>query len=100
MNSQVTLIGNMGKNLRVFNTQNGGKVARFNMVTTSTEEDGVKFKWHDLFCFGNLAQFIEDFGEKGKRICVTGKQVDRTFINHNGETKKVAEIEVRSVIGL
>ncbi len=100
MNNQVTLIGNMGERLNVSNLNNGSKVARFNMVTTSPAKGGVNFQWHQLFCFGNLAQFIADFGGKGKKIAVTGKLVNRTYISKSGETKKIAEIEVRHVVGL
>jgi len=100
MNNQVTLIGNMGENLNILNMNNGGKVTRFNMVTTSKQRGKVNFQWHQLFCFGNLAQFIADFGAKGKKIAVTGMLVNRTYISKTGETKKVSEIEVRHVVGL
>lgn len=100
MNNQITLIGNMGNNLHVFNMNNGRKVIRFNMVTTSTNRGKINFQWHQLFCFGNLAQFISDFGDKGKKIAITGMLVNRTYISKTGETKKVSEIEVRHVVGL
>lgn len=100
MNNQVTLVGNMGERLNVMDLNNGSKVARFNMVTTTNIKGKVNFQWHQLFCFGNLAQFIADFGGKGKKIAITGKLVSRTFVSKEGETKRVAEIEVRHVVGL
>jgi single-stranded DNA-binding protein len=53
-----------------------------------------------LFAFGNIAQFIENFGGKGKRIAVTGKIVNRTYLSKDGKPRKVTEVEVRNVIGL
>ncbi|MBN9294069.1 MAG: single-stranded DNA-binding protein [Flavobacteriia bacterium] len=99
-NNQVTLIGNMGERLNVSDLNNGSKVARFNMVTTTSVKGKVNFQWYQLFCFGNLAQFIADFGGKGKKIVVTGKLVNRTFVSRTGEQKKISEIEVRHVVGL
>lgn len=100
MHNQITLIGNMGELMNVHHFNNGSKIARFNMVTTTNERGKVNFQWHQLFCFGNLAQFISDFGGKGKRIAITGKLVYRTYLSKTGETKKVSEIEVRHVVGL
>lgn len=100
MNNQVTLIGNMGKDFNVFEMKNGGMIAKFDMVTTQMIQGKPEFQWHRAFCFGNIAQFIADFGEKGKKIAVTGKLVHRTFIDKSGTTRKASEIEVRHVVGL
>lgn len=100
MNNQVTLIGNMGRSLHISEMKNGKKIAKFDMVTTDMISGKPQFQWHHAFCFGNLAQFIADFGAKGKKIAITGKLVHRTFITKVGETKKVSEIEVRHVVGL
>ena len=79
MRNQVTLIGNMGDNAQITNFENGGKVARFNLAISSANNKGDNSaEWHRLFAFGNLAQFIENFGGKGKRIAVTGRLVNRT----------------------
>jgi single-strand DNA-binding protein len=100
MRNQITLIGNMGENPLVTNFENGGKVARFNLATTSINKGKKSAEWHRLFAFGNIAQFIENFGEKGKRIAITGKMVNRTYLAKDGKPRKVTEVEVRSVIGL
>lgn len=100
MKNQVTLIGNMGENARITNFENGGKVARFSLATQKEGEDRKRTQWHKLFCFGNIAQFIENFGEKGKKIAVTGKLVSRTYLNKEGKLRKITEIEIHHVIGL
>ena len=100
MRNQITLIGNMGDNAQVVNFENGSKVARFSVATNKLEKGQQKTEWHKLFAWGNLAEFIENFGGKGKRIAVNGKLVNRTFIAEDGSPRKVTEIEVRQVIGL
>lgn len=98
MKNQVTLIGNMGDMAQITNFENGNKVARFNLATNTNKHTPAN--WHRLFCFGNIAQFIENFGGKGKRIAVTGRIVNRTYLNKSGLMQKVTEIEVRHIIGL
>jgi single-strand DNA-binding protein len=100
MEQQMTLVGNIGKRINVSLLNNGSKVAHFDLVTTSQEKGKVNFQWHRLFCFGNLAQFIADYAENGKRIAITGKPVSRSYIAKSGEKKNTSEIEVRQIIGL
>ena len=100
MRNQITLIGNMGENAKVTNFENGGKVARFNLAIPAKNKGKDSAEWHRLFAFGNIAQFIENFGGKGKKIAVTGKIVNRTYLSKDGKPRKVTEVEVRNVIGL
>lgn len=101
MRNQVTLIGNMGDIPQITNFENGGKVARFNLATSNADTKSDKpAEWHRLFAFGNLAQFIENFGGKGKRIAITGRLVNRTYLSKDGKPRKIAEVEIRNIIGL
>ena len=96
MINEVVLIGNMGDFAKVTQFDNGAKVARFQLATHT----GRDTKWHRMFAWGNIAQFIERFGRKGKQIVVTGNKVERTYVTKDGVTKKVEEIEVRHVVGM
>lgn len=100
MRNQITLIGNMGENPQVTNFENGGKVARFNLAIPTFHKGKESAEWHRLFAFGNIAQFIENFGGKGKQIAITGKIVNRTYLSKDGTPKKVTEVEIRNIIGL
>ena len=95
--NQITLVGNMGDFAKVTQFENGAKVARFNLATHSKSD---VTKWYRMFAWGNIAQFIERFGSKGRKIVVTGKIVERTYITKEGTTRKVEEVEVRHVVGL
>jgi len=90
----------MGENARITNFQNGGKVARFSMAIPVAKTNTRTTEWHKLFAFGNIAQFIENFGGKGKKIAISGKVVNRTYLNKDGKPRKITEVEVRHVIGL
>lgn len=100
MRNQVVLIGNIGSQPQVTNFENGSKVIRFSMATPYLKNGESETEWHKLFAWGNVAQFIENFAKKGKKIAVTGKLVNRTFIAKSGQTRKITEVEIRQVIGL
>ncbi|MCH2223566.1 MAG: single-stranded DNA-binding protein [Crocinitomicaceae bacterium] len=101
LKNYVTLIGNMGTNAQITNFENGGKVARFNLATDKYSKDGAKrAEWHRVFAWGSIAQFIENYGEKGKELAIHGRLVNRTYTNRDGKPRKITEIEVRHVIGL
>lgn len=102
LRNHITLIGNMGADAQITNFDNGGKVARFNLATNkfankSKEEQA---EWHRVFAWGNMAKFIENYGEKGKQLAIHGRLVNRTYMNKEGEQRKVTEVEVKHVIGL
>ena len=72
LRNTVTLVGNMGMNAEITQFGNGRKVARFSLATD------INFKktngrieknteWHRVFAWGNMAQFIENYGQKGKK---------------------------------
>ncbi len=105
MRNFVTLIGNIGTNTQITKFDNGKSVARFSLATTKPERknDG-KYKdtveWHRVFAWGNLAEFIEQYAEKGKKVAIHGRLVNRTDLNQDGQKRNLTEVEVRQIIGL
>lgn len=101
LKNHITLIGNMGMDAQITNFDNGGKVARFMLATDRfSNAEKNKTEWHRIFAWGNLAKFIESYGEKGKQLAIHGRLVKRTYLNKNGQTRNVTEVEVKHVIGL
>lgn len=103
--NHVTLIGNIGTPAEITNFDNGGKVARFSLATDKTyRANNGKIKsdkeWHRIFAWGNMAQFIEAYAEKGKKVAIHGRLVNRTYLNREGKKRNVTEVEVRHIIGL
>lgn len=103
--NHVTLIGNIGSDARITNFQNGSKVVRFDLATDTQfrANDGKirsSIEWHRVFAWGNIAQFIENFGAKGKKVAIHGRLVTRTYFNPQGVKRNVTEVEVRHIMGL
>jgi single-strand DNA-binding protein len=105
LRNHVTLIGNIGSDAQITKFENGKSVARFNLATTKSyrKNDG-QYKniteYHRMFAWGNLAEFIEQYGEKGKKIAVHGRLVNRTYVNPLGEKRNLTEVEIKQIIGL
>ncbi len=103
--NHITLIGNIGTAAEITQFENGNKVARFNLATdTSYRANNGKMKigteWHRIFAWGNLAQFIENYAEKGKKVAIHGRLVNRTYLNKEGVKRNVTEVELHHIIGL
>ena len=43
---------------------------------------------------------IEKYGEKGKKVAIHGRMVQRTYLTQNGKQRSLKEVEVRQIIGL
>lgn len=105
LRNHVTLIGNMGQNALITNFDNGNKVARFSLATDSkvkSKDGGVtkNTEWHRVFAWGNMAQYIENYGEKGKQIAIHGRLIKRTYVSPEGKSRAITEIEVKQIIGI
>jgi single-strand DNA-binding protein len=103
--NHVTLVGNIGTSAQITNFDNGNKVARFSLTTdksirTNSGKTKKIAEWHKLFAWGNMAKFIENYAEKGKKVAIHGRLVYRTYLNKEGVKRNVAEVEVRNIMGL
>ena len=105
LRNHITLIGNIGTQAEITNFNNGNKVARFSIATDKTyRANNGKIKsdteWHRVFAWGNMAQFIEQYAEKGKKVAIHGRLVNRSYLNPEGKKRNLTEVEVRQIIGL
>ena len=105
LRNNVTLVGNMGMNAEITSFDNGKKVARFSLATDKNfkTKDGKVEKnteWHRVFAWGNMAQFIENYGEKGKPLAIHGRLVNRTYLSKEGKQRSITEVEIQHIIGL
>jgi len=74
-------------------------MARISLVTNEryTNNDGKVVEtatWHNLIAWGRPAEIAEKYLTKGREITVSGKLVNRSYIDKNGNKKYVTEIEV------
>jgi len=105
LRNHITLIGNIGTNAEVTNFENGKKIARFSLATdksyrANNGKNKQSTEWHRIFAWGDMAKFIESYGEKGKKVAIHGRLVNRTYLNREGQKRNVTEVELQQIIGL
>lgn len=101
----ITLVGSIEGSTNITEFDNGQRVARFKLATQKRlrKNNGryiATVEWHRLFAWGSMAQFIEKYGEKGKKVAIHGRMIQRTYLTQNGKQRSVKEVEVRQIIGL
>jgi single-strand DNA-binding protein len=100
--NSILLVGNLGNAPEVKETKTGKKVATFSLATNEsyTNPAGKKVTntdWHECEAWNGVAGVIEQFGEKGKKIAVSGKLTYQSYENKNGVNVKKAYIKVSDI---
>ncbi|MBI5220186.1 MAG: single-stranded DNA-binding protein [Bacteroidia bacterium] len=97
MVNRVELNGFAGINPEVVTLNEGVKIARFTLATTRNykNRDGEWTKdttWHKIVLWNKLADQAQTLIKKGSHINLTGKIVNRTYIDKSGEKRFTTEI--------
>lgn len=105
MNSlnKVQLIGNAGDAPEVKETPNGQKVATFSVATSRTWKDASGEKqeatdWHNVVAWAKLAEILEKYLEKWKKVYVEGRLTTRSWEAEDGTKRYKTEIVAENVI--
>ena len=103
LKNRVQLIGNIGKEPEVKTFDSGKTKASFSLATSEsyTDADGKKVtdtQWHQIVAWGNTANYIESYLDKGNRIAVDGKLVHRSYNDKDGVTKYITEVLVNEIL--
>src|SRR3990167_3053231 len=80
--NQVTIVGDFGKNPLVTIFESGAMVTRFSVRTDNEESARLSAHIHrfSMFAWGTTAEFVNKYCRSGKRVAVTGKLVNRTYV--------------------
>ena len=105
LKNKVQLIGFLGNTPEIKNTENGKKLARFSIATNETYRNaqGEKIKettWHNLVAWGNVADIVEKYLNKGSEIAVEGKLISRSYNDKDGVKKYITEVQVNELLML
>lgn len=101
--NKVTLIGRTGKEVEVFNYDNGNIKASVTLATSDyyTNQQGDRVEqteWHNLVAFGKVAEIMQKYVEKGKEIAVEGKITYKSYEGQDGQKKYITEIRVDEIL--
>jgi len=102
LQNAVNLIGRAGNTPIIRTFENGVKLAKFSLATSSTyiEVNGKRkeTQWHNIVAWGKKAELIEKFVKKGQLMAVDGKLVNRLFRGNDGLNRRMTEIQVNEVL--
>jgi single-strand DNA-binding protein len=91
------LIGRLGRDPEVRYTKSGDAVASFSMATDETYKDRQgnkqdKTEWHNINCWGKLADFAQNYLKKGRLVYVEGKIQTRDWTDKDNVKHYKTEI--------
>jgi len=99
--NKVILVGNLGKDPEVRNTQAGQKIVNFTMATSDTWNDKAsgerkeRTEWHRVVIFNErLADVAERFLRKGRKVYVEGALQTRKWTDQSGQEKYTTEVVI------
>ncbi len=98
MINKVILIGNLGKDPQARNAQSGNPVTTFSMATSRrwNDADGnrqEKTEWHQIVCFGRLAEIAGKYLERRRQVYVEGRLQTRSWEDRQtGERRYSTEV--------
>ncbi len=104
--NKVILVGNLGADPRVANTQSGTKIVNFNLATSdrwrdkATGEMKEKTEWHRVVIFNpQLAETAERYLHKGSKVYLEGQLQTRRYQDSTGQEKFTTEVVLQNYAG-
>lgn len=103
LRNKVTLIGHTGKEVEIFNFENGNKKATVTLATNdyyinAAGEKVEETQWHNLVAFGKTVEILEKYVPKGKEIAIEGKITYRSYDDKDGTKRFLTEIRIEELL--
>lgn len=100
--NKVILIGTLGRDPEVINTDGGVKICKFSIATQESWKDKNgewqnETEWSNVVTFGKLADICEKILSKRDEVYVEGKKKTRSWENQQGEMRYSTDIVVSIV---
>ncbi len=97
--NKVILVGNLGRDPEVRQTQDGRPIVQLSIATSETWRDKnsgerrERTEWHRVVIFNeNLCKVAQDFLTKGRKVYVEGQIQTRKWQDQSGQDKYTTEV--------
>jgi single-strand DNA-binding protein len=97
--NKVILLGNLGRDPEIRNTQDGNKIVNLSIATSEKWKDRMsgepreRTEWHRVVIFNeNLARIAEQYLRKGSTVYVEGQLQTRKWTDQQGVEKYTTEV--------
>ncbi len=105
--NKVILVGNLGADPRVSNTQSGTKIVNLNLATSDRWKDKLsgewkeRTEWHRVVIFNpQLADTAERYLRKGSKVYIEGQLQTRKWEDSNGQERYTTEVVLQNFSGV
>jgi single-strand DNA-binding protein len=99
--NKTQIIGRLGQDPELRHTGSGTAVANLSIATDeSYTQDGKEVEqteWHDVTCWAGLAETVNEYLEKGRRVYVEGSLKTREWEDKDGNQRYSTEIHADRV---
>ena len=104
--NKVILVGNLGRDPEIRQTQDGKEIANLAIATSeswkdrNTGERKEKTEWHRVVCFNEgLTSVIKNYLRKGSKVYIEGALQTRKWVDNAGQEKYTTEIVLQGYNG-
>lgn len=90
--NKVILLGRLGNDPEVRQTQSGTTVATLSLATNEVFKEDTQTEWHRVVVFGKGADVIQKYCKKGDQLYVEGRIRTNKWQDSSGENRYSTEI--------
>jgi len=103
--NKVILIGNIGRDPDIRQTNKGNTISTFSLATNTTwvDREGVrseKTEWHNIVAWNRLAEICHQIIKKGDQVYIEGRLRTRSWNNEVGGLYQKTEVITEQMIKL
>ena len=99
MSTQVTILGNTGRDVELRYTPQGTPIANFSVASNTFRKRGEtqeqKTDWYNVTAFGKQAETLAKYLKKGSQILVRGKLSLSAWETRSGEPRVNADVALQ-----
>ena len=99
--NRVELLGRVGADPEMRYTQGDTAVTQLRLATDRRRQNGeTTADWHDIVCWGKLAEAVHEYVAKGDRLYVSGRLVQSSYEAEDGQRRYKTEIHAQEAVFL
>ena len=99
--NKVELLGRVGTDPEMSYTPGGTAVTKLRLATDRYRKEGDdETDWHNIVCWGNTAEAVNEYVGKGQRVYVAGRLVQNSWESEDGQRRHRTEVHASEVVFL
>jgi len=99
--NRVELLGRVGSDPELRQTQGGTAVVQLRLATDRRRENGEgETDWHTIVCWAKQAEAVAEYVRTGERVYVAGRLQQQSWETDAGERRSRTEVHAHEVIFL